>query len=246
MLTCAQFAMVSHEDKTLTVRVIAEVPPPMITAPLALPNFRVTGKGATWIDVAWDAGDNGGATITDHEVSVEEGDTPETTWNATGSTSRTHRFSNLKKGTEYTLQARAINSEGEGDASSPVTTTTETTVPGAPTNLQITPGTGSQANTAEVEVEPPEDTGGLSIEGYQSRHAEGTTIPASVQWVNRGASPSFILSNLKKGTEHAVEVRAVNTDGEGASIGITTFTTNATEPDAPTGLSAVTIGITNY
>ena len=232
-----------HEDKTLTVRVIAEAPPPMITAPLALPNFRVTGKGATWIDVAWDAGDNGGATITDHEVSVEEGDTPGTTWNATGSTSRTHRFSNLKKGTEYTLQARAINSEGEGDASSPVTTTTETTVPGAPTNLQITPGTGSQANTAEVEVEPPEDTGGLSIEGYQSRHAEGTTIPASVQWVNRGVSPSFILSNLKKGTEHAVEVRAVNTDGEGASTGITTFTTNATETDAPT-LAVDTIGIT--
>ena len=231
-----------HEDKTLTVRVIAEAPPPMITAPLALPNFRVTGKGATWIDVAWDAGDNGGATITDHEVSVEEGDTPGTTWNAT-STSRTHRFSNLKKGTEYTLQARGVNSEGEGEASAPVTTTTNTTVPGTPTNLQITPGTGSQANTAEVEADAPEDTGGLSIEGYQSRHAEGTTIPASVQWVNRGVSPSFILPNLKKGTEHAVEVRAVNPDGEGASTGITTFTTNATEPDAPT-LNPDTIGIT--
>ena len=234
-----------HADKTLTVTVRDTTPPPplMITAPLSLPNFRLTGKGATYIDVAWDQGDDGGATITDHEVNIEEGDTPGTTWNSTGSTSRTHRFSNLKKGTEYTLQARGVNSEGEGDASSPVTTTTNTTVPGTPTNLQITPGTGGQANTAEVEADAPEDTGGLSIEGYQSRHAEGTTIPASVRWVNRGTSPIFILPNLKKGTEHAVEVRAVNPDGEGASTGITTFTTNATEPDAPT-LNPDTIGIT--
>ena len=233
-----------HADKTLTVTVRDTTPPPplMITAPLALPNFRVTGKGATYIDVAWDQGDNGGAAITDHEVSIKEGDAPGTTWNATGSTSRTHRFSNLKKGTEYTCQARGINTEGEGEASAPVTTITDTTVPGAPTNQQVTPGTGSQANTAEVEVDPPEDTGGLNITGYQSRHAEGTTIPASVRWVNRGVSPSFILPNLKKGTEHAVEVRAVNPDGEGASTGITTFTTHATEPDLPT-LNLDTIGI---
>ena len=235
-----------HADKTLTVTVRDTTPPPplIITAPLSLPNFRVTGKGATYIDVAWDAGDDGGAPITDHEVSIEEGDTAGTTWNATGSTSRTHRFSNLKKGTEYTFQARGINAEGEGDASASVTTTTDTTVPGAPTNQQVTPGTGSQANTAEVEVDAPEDTGGLNITQYQSRHAEGTTIPGSVQWVNRGVSPIFTLPNLKKGTAYAVETRSVNSDGEGASTGITTFTTNATEPDPPT-LSVVTIAIRN-
>ena len=230
------------EDETLTVRVIAPPPPPMITAPLSLPNFRVTGKGATWIEVAWDQGDDGGASITDHEVSIEEGDQPGTTWDSTGSTSRTHRFNNLKKGTEYTTQGRGVNSEGEGDASAPVTTTTDTTIPGAPTNQRITPGTGNQATTAEVEVDPPEDTGGLPITQYQSQHAEGTTIPGTVQWVNRGTSPIFTLPNLKKGTAHAAETRAVNSDGEGASTGITTFTTNATAPDPPT-LNLDTIGI---
>ena len=132
-----------------------------------------------------------------------------------------------------------MNSVGEGDASTPVTTTTDTTVPGAPTNQQVTPGTGNQATTAEVEVEPPEDTGGLEITQYQSRHAEGTTIPGSVQWVNRGTSPTFTLPNLKKGTKYAVETRAVNTEGEGASSGVTTFTTELTVPDAAVLVSAI-------
>ena len=334
-----------YEDTTLTVRVKdTSPPPPQITAPHALPNFRVTGKGATWIEVAWDQGDDGGATITDHEMSIEEGDQPGTTWTSTGSTSRTHRFSNLKKGTEYTIQGRGINSEGEGAASDAVTTTTDTTVtsvprnlnvtpgvdadaktalvefdepsdlggqeidryesrhvkgssvptntpwddrgtsrnftltnlekgtayalevrtvntdgesdaaeatfttdttiPGAPTNQQVTPGTGNQATTAEVEVEPPEDTGGLEITQYQSRHAEGTTIPGSVQWVNRGTSPIFTLPNLKKGTKYAVETRAVNTEGEGASSGVTTFTTDLTVPVSPVLVSAIGISPT--
>ena len=234
-----------HPDKTLTVRVIDTTPPPVIvTAPLAPSNLRVTNTDATSIDIEWNPESDGGSPITDHEVSVEEGTTPGNTWNSTGSTNTTHSISNLKKGTQYTIQVRAVNNEGESPASNVVRPTTDTTVPSVLRNLRITPGTGSQAETASVAFDAPSDTGGLTIDRYESRHAEGTSIPPNTPWDDRGASRNFTLSNLEKGTEHAIEVRAVNAEGAGNPTD-TTFTTEATEPDAPTGLSADTIGITN-
>ena len=65
-----------------------------------------------------------------------------------------------------------------------------------------------------------------------------------MQWVNRGTSPTFTLPSLKKGTKYAVETRAVNTEGEGASSGVTTFTTDVTVPVGPVLLSAIAVSAT--
>ena len=80
-----------------------------------------------------------------------------------------------------------------------------------------------------------------ALNGYDYRHAEGTTIPNSVGWVStgNGTNTDFEIPNLSKGTQYAVEVRAVSDFGESVSSGITTFETNTTVTNAPTNLRVV-------
>ena len=137
-------------DRTVTIRVrdVAVPPPPSpLTVPDAPSNLRVTGKGTDFIDLEWDASANdGGAAPTglkveltpttavlkwaaateggeveEYEVSYAEGSTPGTTWIPTGSTGTRFFVKRLKRGTQYTFGVRGRNSEGAGDASSPVT-----------------------------------------------------------------------------------------------------------------------------
>ena len=129
-----------HADKTLTVRVGDLAPPPMLTVPSAVRNLRATVT-ATTIVANWNApSSNGGANISDHERRIVEGDTAGGTWESTGSPDNTTTFSNLKKGTEYTIEIAPVNSVGSGPAET-LTTTTETTTPGMPRELTATPGT---------------------------------------------------------------------------------------------------------
>ena len=215
---------VNEGNAEATVDIAYAEPAPTVTTPSALQNLRVTNIGATHIDLAWDASaNNGGAAVEDHEVSIEEGASAGDTWIPTGSTNTTFRASNLKKGTQYTFQGRALNSEGAGDASAPVTATTDTTISGAPTHLRVVP---SQTE-ADASWREPTDTGGLAIDSYEGRIVEGATIPANAPWqpLTTDDTLNAIFTGLKKGTDYAVEVRGVNSDGEGASSGITTFTT---------------------
>ena len=128
-------------DRTVTIRVrdvAVPPPPPPLTVPDAPSNLRVTGKGTDFIDLEWDASANdGGAAIEDHEVNVKEGVSPGTTWVATGSTNTTHRVTQLKPNTQYTIQVRSVNSEGESPASNSVNPTTDAVPPGAPTGLKV-------------------------------------------------------------------------------------------------------------
>ena len=71
----------------------------------------------------WAAATEGGE-ADEYEVSVAEGASPGTTWIATGSTGTRFFVKRLKRGTQYTFGVRGRNSEGAGDASSPVTQNT--------------------------------------------------------------------------------------------------------------------------
>ena len=59
-------------------------------------------------------------TVTDYEVRYKEGDTAGGTWTSIGSTKTTHTVTGLATGAQYTFQARAVNSDGESDASDAV------------------------------------------------------------------------------------------------------------------------------
>ena len=199
-------------DRTVTIRVrdvAVPPPPPPLTVPDAPSNLRVTGKGTDFIDLEWDASANdGGAAIEDHEVNVKEGASPGTTWVATGSTNTTHRVTQLKPNTQYTIQVRSVNSEGESPASNSVNPTTDAVPPGAPTGLKVelTPTTAVLKWAAATE--------GGAVDEYEVSYAEGASLGST--WVATGSTGTrFFLKRLKRGTQYTFGVRGRNSEGAG-------------------------------
>ena len=199
-------------DRTVTIRVrdvAVPPPPPPLTVPDAPSNLRVTGKGTDFIDLEWDASANdGGAAIEDHEVNVKEGASPGTTWVATGSTNTTHRVTQLKPNTQYTIQVRSVNSEGESPASNSVNPTTDAVPPGAPTGLKVelTPTTAVLKWAAATE--------GGAVEEYEVSYAEGASLGTT--WIATGSTGTrFFVKRLKRGTQYTFGVRGRNSEGTG-------------------------------
>ena len=136
--------------------------------------------------------------------------------------------------TSYNFQVRVKNLDGDGpwtDSHSHRTGIAATT-PGAPTSFTATAGDGV-VMLAWGPVNPQE-TGGARIEEFEYRHAVGTTVSESTDWVSipdgsdSDSSPinetSFTVSNLTNDTEYAFELRAVNAVGGGTTAGPVTAT----------------------
>ena len=193
---------------------------------------------ATSMALAWTAPtDTGGAAITDYELRYQAGSTAGGTWTALGQTTTSYTQASLDKGTEYTFQVRAVNSVGNSDASTAVTETTLTTVPGAPTSLTVTP----DQTSVDLSWAAPTDTGGTAITEYQYRFTTGSS--AGGTWTDTDSTTtSQTITGLDAATEYTFQVRAVNSVGNSAASTAVTETTDAetliTAPGAPTSLSA--------
>ena len=90
-------------------------------------NLEVTTGNSGELAVSWDAPSNdGGSEITGYKLQWKESSD---SWNTEGDVSETqvtgtaHSITGLTDGTEYDVQVRAVNSAGEGEASSEATTT---------------------------------------------------------------------------------------------------------------------------
>ncbi|HCB34541.1 MAG TPA: hypothetical protein DEP69_05175, partial [Acidimicrobiaceae bacterium] len=111
--------------------------------------------------------------------------------------------------------------------------------PGAPTGLEADAGNRSLI----LQWEPPTDTGGTPIIGYQVRLTQisGDYAGPLAGW--RGiavadlADPSGTVFDLDAGTEYFLQVRAVNSAGPGLPSDEVSQTPD-TIPEAPAGLSA--------
>ena len=148
-------------------------------------------------------------------------------------------------GTDYILTVTAGSGAGdivisiaedaidEGNAAAEETfTRNANTTPAAP-SIVIT----ALETSASIAVTAPTDTGGTDITSWEYRYAAGTTIPNSTAWTDTGdTSLTIEITGLDIGTQYAVEVRGINAQGSGASSGVSTFTTDVTVADAPTGL----------
>src|SRR5207248_2343082 len=101
----------------------------------------VTGApGNGQATVSWTApASNGGAAITDYEVTVYDGagGAPTGVTGATtrlvGSAATIYTFTGLSNGTAYTFKVAAVNEAGTGAQSAPSAAVTPRTVPGSPT-----------------------------------------------------------------------------------------------------------------
>ena len=75
--------------------------------------------------------------------------------------------------------------------------------------------------------------GGGPLEGYEYRHAAGTSVPSETPWVSAGTALTATVTGLENGTAYAFDVRAVNAAGGGAAATATaTLLTETTDCSA--------------
>ena len=113
--------------------------------------------------------------------------------------------SSLTNGTPYTARVNATNSAGVSPWSNPVLLVTPRGVPGAPTNVVATPGTGS----ISVAFDAPTNTNGAVITRYRVTTTSGITV--------FGTSSPILLTGLTNGTSYTISVSAENVAGFGAA-----------------------------
>jgi len=151
--------------------------------------------------------DNGGRAITKYQYTTDDG----STWTDAVGTTSPVTLSGLTNGTNYSIKLRAVNSIGDGDASTTavsVTPVSPVSVPAAPTSLVATAGNGS----ASIAFTAGSD-GGAAISKYQYSTDGGTT------WADAdaGTTSPVTVSGLTNFTAYNVKLRAVNSAGDGAA-----------------------------
>ncbi|MEI6621923.1 MAG: fibronectin type III domain-containing protein, partial [Actinomycetes bacterium] len=191
------------------------------------PTLTSVTPGTASLSVAFTAGSNGGAPITNYEYSLNGG-----FWVAADPAVTTSPLviTGLSDGTSYGVRLRAINLNGEGVQSAQMSGT-PSTVPAAPTLGTVTSGDG----LLSVAFTPGGD-GGSAITNYQYSTDNGDT------WDTRSpadtASP-LVITGLTNGTTYSVMIRAVNANGSSADSDMKTGTPQVPAPGKPALPTAV-------
>ena len=189
-----------------------------------VPHSLSATRGNRQVVLSW-VQPSGGAEVTGYEYEQDVSGR----WISTGSTDTTTTVTGLTNGQSYTFRVRAVNSAGASAASAASASVTPATVPGAPTSL------GATGGDQEVELSwtAPASNGGDSITGYEYEQGGSGT------WISTGGTDTtYTVFNLTNGQPYRFRVRALNSVGAGAASAASPNVTPATEPDAPTGLTA--------
>ena len=204
-------------------------------APAAPQTVSATSRNAQ-VTLRW-AGprDHGGFELLRYEVRHAQGGTvPENvSWTPVG-LATTYTVHNLAGSNPYTFEVRAVNARGAGPA---VEIQVTPGVPTVPRYLSATSGIGQ----ATLSWAGPQDDGSSELLGYEVRHAQGFSIPRTVEWTSVGLATTHTVGNLAEGRLHAFDVRAVNAGGGGLAARIYSHTRGSTPgmvPSAPRNVSA--------
>ena len=189
-----------------------------------VPHSLDATRGNRQVMLSW-VQPSGGAEVTDYEYEQDLSGT----WISTGSTDTDYTVRNLTNGQSYTFRVRAANSAGRSAASTASASVTPATVPGAPTGLSAT----VSHEQVELNWTAPASNGGEPITDYEYEQGGSGT------WISTGGTAtSYTVMGLTNGQPYRFRVRALNSVGAGAASAASPNVTPATEPDAPTGLSA--------
>ena len=206
---------------------------PQAVAPSA-PTTPVATRGDASISVAFTAGANGGAPITNYEYELDGSGT----WIAFSPAQTTSpvTISGLTNGTAHTVKVRAVNTVGSGAASSSTSSVTPAALPSAPTIAGATAGNGSASIAFTAGA-----TGGSAITNYEYSTDNGSN------WVTPSPAVTtspLSITGLTGGTTYQVKLRAVNAVGSGAATTASSVTPTIGLPGAPTSLT-LTAGVTS-
>ncbi len=181
-------------------------------------------KGNAAATVSWTApADDGGEAITGYTVTASPGSA---TCETTGAT--TCEVTGLTNGTAYTFTVTATNTIGTSAASAASSAVTPSTVPGAPTSVELSLGD----EQVGVSWTAPADNGGSAITGYTV-----TVTPGGATCSTTGAT-TCTVTGLTNGVDYSLEVVATNVNGDSAPSSPSLFML-AVVPDAPTAVTAV-------
>ena len=195
--------------------------------------------GTARIDLSWNAPRyTGGVSIIGYRI--ETSDDGGATWTLlrrnTNSTATTFSDVNLRPATTRHYRVAARNLAGDGAWSNTARATTDATVPGVPRRLNA-----EAVGTSQITLswQAPSDDGGARITGYRIEVSDdrgrswedlvGNTRTTATDYTHSGLEPAS--------TRH-YRVSAVNRIGVGDASRVAGSTTDATVPDAPTGLAA--------
>ena len=204
------------------------------TAPGAPTGLTASATGQTQISLSWRAPANdGGGAITGYRIEVSE---DRQRWtdqvSNTGSIATNYAHTGLMPGDTRHYRISALNSAGAGQPSAIATgSTAAANVPGAPGVASVTAGKGSLTVTWRAPVQ----TGGTPVTAYDLRHirsdapnkADASWTVVQDVWTGSGAL-SRELSGLDGGLRFDVQVRAVNSAGDGQWSTTATGTPEAT------------------
>ena len=194
-------------------------------------NVDATGDDGE-IVVAWNPpARNGGEPVTDYRVQYGTASNG-SAWTPTGWQStflaHTKTITGLDNGITYYVAVQARNdidpADGDGALSEPVTAVPVAQgAPGAPSNVELI----VRDREIEVDWDPPQSDGGLSVSGHQFRYrVHGTqSWTETAEYTNgtragRSVSPTIpladrVIDGLTNGTSYDVEVRVRNANGYG-------------------------------
>ena len=186
-----------------------------------------TSNENTKSTITWSApASNGGATITDYQVTVYNssggdpvGVTGDWTRNV-GSAGTSFIFTGLTNGTVYAFKVAAVNASGVGANSDASAVLTPATVPGIPLINSVVGG------NSQVTINfTPGNSGGSAITSYIVTSNEGLTTA--------GAGSPIIFAGLANGSYYYFRVKAVNDIGIGSNSEPSGIVIPSTVPGAP-------------
>ncbi|OWY63393.1 hypothetical protein B7486_53370, partial [cyanobacterium TDX16] len=201
------FAMGQWSDGTqVTAPVVRRQDVPSVPA---APTLQAL-PGNAEVALSWTPGADGGAPITGYRV-LRDG-SPIVSLPAT---STAHLDVGRTNGTTYEYEVAALNLAGEGPPSAVVEATPQApppdeTEPGAPTDVQATPGDEQLV----LSWSPPTDDGGAAIEAYLV-YLDGELVQTT------DGTTTTAVGGLTNGATYQLEVAAENAVGIGPRAGVT-------------------------
>jgi subtilisin family serine protease len=186
--------------------------------PGAPTGLAAVATGTTSATITWTApADDGGAAITGYVLEESVNGSAYAVRGRPSATATEAFAEAMTPGATYQYRIAAINAEGTGafsQPSAPLTMPTSVvTVPGAVSGF--TKGRFTRIGTeyrVTVRWQPPADDGGAPVTGYVARIGTGSRWSS---WTDLDSTATRLIE-LRRSTTYRLQVRAVNSEGEGA------------------------------